>query len=172
MKPAAETRENSWILGALAEEMNLLPEIPNSLYQAAKEDRGLFRQELGRYVECTPEAMLKLPFVLAKTLGPVLGSCNLALLWGLIWSAPARLKEAMNRAGFPEGDDQTESVYGAIMNHPEGIWLGRLNSEKNIEFVATEDSRIHLHVPELTAWLAGITPEAGKLPWHRMQCFP
>ena len=172
MKPAAETRENSWILGALAEEMNLLPEIPNSLYQAAKEDRGLFRQELGRYVECTPEAMLKLPFVLAKTLGPVLGSCNLALLWGLIWSAPARLKEAMTRAGFPEGDDQTERVYGAIMDHPEGIWLGRLNSEKNIEFVATEDSRIHLHVPELTAWLAGITPEAEKIAMAPDAAFP
>jgi anaerobic selenocysteine-containing dehydrogenase len=59
VKPAAETRENSWIMASLAEEMDLLPAIPDSLYQAAKEDRGLFRQELGRYVEHTPEAMLK-----------------------------------------------------------------------------------------------------------------
>ena len=172
VEPAAETRENSWIMSALAEEMDLLPEIPDSLYQAAKEDRSLFRQELGRYVERTPEAMLKLPFVLAKTLGPVLGSCNLALLWGLIWSAPARLKEAMARAGFPEGEDQTERVYGAIMDHPEGIWLGRLNSEKNLEFVTTEDSRIHLHVPELVTWLAGITPEAEKIAMAPDAAFP
>ena len=160
VEPAAETRENSWIMSALAEEMGLLPRIPNSLYQAAQKDRSLFRQELGRYVENTADAMLKLPFILAKTLGPVLGSCNLALLWGLIWSAPARLKDAMARAGFPAGEDQTEKVYGAIMDHPEGIWIGRLNSEKNLEFVATEDSRIQLHVPELATWLAAITPEA------------
>jgi anaerobic selenocysteine-containing dehydrogenase len=172
VKPAAETCENSWIMAALAEEMDLLPAIPDSLYQAAKEDRGLFRQELGRYVEYTPEAMLKLPFVLAKTLGPVLDSCNLALLWGLIWSAPARLKEAMTRVGFPEGDDQTERVYGAIMDHPEGIWLGRLDPEKNLEFVSTEDSRIHLRVPELTAWLAGVTPEAEKIALTPDAAFP
>ena len=107
------------------------------LYQAAHEDRGHFDRELDRYMECTPGAKLKLPFVLAKTLGPVLGAYNLALLWGLIWSAPARLKEAMVRAGFPEGEDQTERVYDAIMEHPEGIWIGRLDPEKNLEFVAT-----------------------------------
>ena len=107
VEPAAETRENSWIMSALAEEMDLVPEIPDSLYQAAKKDHSYFGRELSRYMEYTPEAKLKLPVVLAKTLGPVLGACNLALLWGLIWSAPARLKEAMARAGYLKGEDQT-----------------------------------------------------------------
>ena len=172
VEPAAETRENSWIMSALAEEMDLLPRIPDSLYQAALGDRSLFSLELDRYVKRTPEAMLKLPFILAKTLGPVLGSCNLTLLWGLIWSAPARLKDAMTRAGFPAGEDQTEKVYGAIMDHPEGIWLGRLDPEKNLEFVTTEDSRIHLHVPELATWLAAITPEAEKIAMAPDTAFP
>jgi anaerobic selenocysteine-containing dehydrogenase len=172
VKPAAETRENSWIMSALAEEMDLVPEIPDSLYQAAKKDRSHFGRELSRYMECTPEAKLKLPFVLAKTLGPVLGASNLALLWGLIWSAPARLKEAMTRAGYPEGEDQTEKVYGAIMDHPEGIWIGRLDPEKNLEFVATNDSRIHLHVPELATWLESVTPQAEKKALTPDAAFP
>jgi anaerobic selenocysteine-containing dehydrogenase len=172
VEPAAETRENSWIMGALAEEMDLLPEVSDSLYQAAKKDRGHFGQELARYMECTPDAKLKLPFVLAKTLGPVLGSCNLALLWGLIWSAPARFKEAMARVGYPEGEDQTERVYGAIMDHPEGIWIGQLDPKRNLEFVATADSRIHLHVSELATWLGRVTPEAEKKAMALDVAFP
>jgi anaerobic selenocysteine-containing dehydrogenase len=169
---ATGTRENSWILSALAEKMDLLPEIPDSLYQSANEDRRLFSRKLGGYLESTPGAMLKLPFVLAKTLGPVLGSCNLAFLWGLIWSAPARLKDAMARAGFPEGEDQTDRVYSAILNHPEGIWLGQLDPQNNLEFVATEDGRIHLHVPELISWLAGITPKTEKTALALDAAFP
>jgi anaerobic selenocysteine-containing dehydrogenase len=172
VEPAAETRENSWILSALAEKMDLLPEIPDSLYHKAKEDRSLFSQELERFTESTPEAPLKLPFVLAKTLGPALGACNLSLLWGLIWSAPDWLKDAMARAGFPVGEDQAEKVYDAIMDHPEGIWLGRLDPEKNIEFVTTEDNRIHLHVPELTAWLCDITPETEATALAPDAAFP
>ena len=172
IKPAAETRENSWIFSALAEEMDLLPEIPDSLYQLAKEDRCRFGQKLGQYLQKNPAAMLKLPFVLSKTLAPVLGSCNLALLWGLIWSAPDRLKEAMVRAGFPAGEDQTEKIYGAIMDRPEGIWLGQLNPEKNLEFVANEDGRIHLHVPELAAWLANITPKTEEKAMAPDAAFP
>jgi anaerobic selenocysteine-containing dehydrogenase len=172
VEPAAETRENSWIMAALAEEMNLLPDLPDSLYKTARDDRGLFSRELAQYLADTPGAMLKLPFVLAKTLGPVLGSCNLALLWGLIWSAPARLKEAMARAGYPAGEEQTDTVYSSIMGHPEGMWLGRLDPEKNLEFIATEDSRIHLHVPELATWLADVTPETEKKAMAPDAAFP
>lgn len=172
VEPAAGTRENSRIISALAEKMDLLPEIPGSLYRAAKEDRGLFSRELGQYVASTPGGKLKLPFVLAETLGPVLGSCNLAFLWGLIWSAPAKMREAMARAGFPEGEDQAERVYDAIMEHPEGVWLGRLDPERNMDFVSTEDGRIHLHAPELLTWLASVTPKAEKEALTPDSAFP
>ena len=172
VKPAAETRENGWIMTALAEKMGLLPEIPASLHQAAQGDRRRFSRELGRYVKATPGAGLKLPFILAQTLGPVLGSSHLAFLWGLIWSAPGRFKEAMARVGFPEGEDQAEQAYGAIMDHPEGIWLGRLDPEKNLDFVATEDGRIQLHAPELAAWLTSVTPEAEAEALALDQEFP
>jgi len=172
VEPAPETRENGWIMSALADKMGLIPEIPSALFHAAKEDRGLFNRELGNYVESTPGAAFKLPFILAKTLGPDLGSSNLAFLWSLIWSAPAYLKKAMARAGFPEGENQVEQVYGAIMDHPEGIWLGRLDPEKNMEFVSTEDNRIHLYHPELATWLTSITPEAEAEALSPDEAFP
>ena len=124
VNPAPQTRENGWIMTSLAKRMGLVPEIPDALYQSAKKDRSRFSQELRQFFEDTPGAQLKMPFVLAETLGPILGSNHLAFLWGLIWSAPAMLKEAMVRVGFPEGEDQAEKAYTTIMEHPEGVWLG------------------------------------------------
>jgi anaerobic selenocysteine-containing dehydrogenase len=172
VEPEAETRENSWIMSSLAEEMGLLPEVPGALLQAAQENSGYFGRELNRYIENNSEAMLKLPFILAKALGPVLGSCNLAFLWGLIRTAPTPIKKAMARAGFPAGEDQTDQVYGAIMDHPEGIWLGQLDPEQNLDSVATADGRIHLHVPELANWLADVTPQAEQKAMSMDDAFP
>jgi anaerobic selenocysteine-containing dehydrogenase len=160
VKPEGDTRENGWIMTALAERMELLPDIPASLHQAAKEDRNRFSRELSRYIKATPGAALKLPFVLSKTLGSVLDSNHLAFLWGLIWSAPKEIKEAMARVGFPEGEDQAEIAFQAIMDNPQGIWLGRLDPEENLNFVAHKDGRIHLRIPELMDGLKSVTPEA------------
>ena len=160
IEPAVKTRENGWIMTALAEKMGLLPDIPASRHKSARENLGRFGNELARYVKATPGAELKLPFVLARTLGPVLGSIHLALLWGLLWSAPKQFKEAMTRVGFSEGEDQAEQAYRAIMDHPEGIYLGKLDPQKNLDFISTEDGRIHCHSPELADLLASVTPEA------------
>jgi len=157
---AREIRESGWIMTALAEKMGLIPELPASLHQAAKDDFTRFARELGQYVQATPEARLKLPFVLARTLGPVLGSIHLASLWGMIWSAPRWIKEAMARGGFPEGEDQAGRVYRAIMEHPEGIWLGRLDPDKNLDHVSHKEGRIQLYSSELVEWLSLVTPEA------------
>ena len=159
VKPEGDTRENGWIMTALAERMGLLPEIPASLHQAAKEDRNRFSRELNQYIKATPGAALKLPFILSKTLGSVLDSNHLAFLWGVIWSAPKEIKEAMARVGFPEGEDQAERAYQAIMDNPQGIWLGRLDPDENLNFIAHEDGRIHLRIPELMDGLKSVTPE-------------
>jgi anaerobic selenocysteine-containing dehydrogenase len=165
VRPEPETRENGWIMTALADEMGLIPEIPDRLFQAAREDRTRFSRELEQFIEATPGGRLKLPFILAQTLGPVLDSANLAFLWGLLWSAPDPIGEAMARMGFPQGPDQAESVYQAIMDNPQGIWLGRLEPDRNLDFLVTEDGRIQLQAPELLDMLEGITPEseAGAL---------
>ncbi len=172
VEPAPETRESGWIMTELAEKMGVLPDIPDSLHRSAGEDRSRFGRELDRYVETLPDGALKLPFVLAKTLGPVLGSCNLAFLWGLLRSASVSVKDAMGRRGFPLGEGQADAAFKAIMDHPEGIWLGRLDPEKGLDFVATEDRRIHLTSPELTAMLTSITPESEAEALARNDEFP
>ena len=160
VEPAPETRENGSIMTALADRMGVIPDIPATLLQAAREDREWFSRELAEYVKTTAGAELKLPFILAKTLGPVLGSDHLAFLWGLLWSAPIPMKDAMSRVGFAKGKNQHEMAYGAIMDNPQGIWLGRLDPEKSLDFVAREDGRIQLYDMELMDRLERITPES------------
>ncbi len=157
VEPKPETRETGWIMTSLAENLGVMPDIPPSLCRAAAEERSRFTRELDRFVRATPGAELKLPFILARTLGPVLGSNHLALLWGLLWSAPKPIRGAMARSEFGEDADR---VYDAILEHPEGVWLGKLDPDKNLDFVKTADGRIRLYVPELMEQVTAVTPES------------
>ena len=89
--------EESEILLRLADRLGLMPEIPDSLHEAARGDRMKFGMALLQYAQKEPRAAKVMPFVLAKTLGPVLGSNNLAALWGLLQTAPLSVRET--RAG-------------------------------------------------------------------------
>ena len=82
------------------------------------------------------------------------------------------IKEAMAWAGFPVSEDRADQVYGVIMDHPEGIWLGQLDPERNLDFVNTVDGRIHLHVPELATWLADVTSQAEESAMAMDEAFP
>lgn len=160
IEPEPETRELGWILTAMAKRLGVVPDVPQSLKEAARGDLGEFGNQLAEYVKATPEALLKLPFILAETLGTVMASPHQAFLWGLLWSAPAPIKEAMARAGFPDGPNQAEAALNAILENRQGIWLGRLDPNKNLDFVVTEDGRINFHDPELQGWLTQVTPQS------------
>jgi anaerobic selenocysteine-containing dehydrogenase len=160
IEPEPETRELGWIVTAMAKQLGVVPDVPESLKEAARGDLGEFGNQLAKYVKATPDAMLKLPFILAEILGKVMASPHQAFLWGLLWSAPTPLKEAMTRAGFPEGPNQAGAALNAILENRQGIWLGRLDPDKNLDFVATEDGQINLHDPELLDWLTQVTPQS------------
>ena len=160
IEPEPETRELGWIMTALAKRLGSIPPIPQSLKEAARGDLREFGKQLGEYVKATPEAMLMLPFVLAETLGETMASPHQAFLWGLLWSAPATIKKAMARAGFPEGPDQAGTVLKAILENRQGIWLGVLDPDRNLDFVATSNGRINFHDPELLEWMTRVMPQS------------
>ncbi len=53
---------------------DLLPNIPETLYQAASGDRMNYGAQLMAFAQSEPRAMKFMPFILAKTLGKALGS--------------------------------------------------------------------------------------------------
>jgi anaerobic selenocysteine-containing dehydrogenase len=148
--------EEGSIYTGLAERLGLIPEVPEALRRAARADRGAFLSALFGFVQEDPKAMRAMPFVLAKTLGQELGSAHLAALWGLLQTAPAVLRENAARAGFAPGPNLAEEVFRAILDHPEGLWVGRCEPAENLKSLQTEDRRIELHIPEFADWIRGI----------------
>ena len=160
IQPEGEPLEVSQFMTRLADRLGLIPEIPDSLYEAAKGDRLTYGMELMKFATSEPKAMHTMPFVLAKTLGQEMGSANLAALWGMLMTGPKPFQENAARAGFTPGPTLGEDVFKALMDHPEGIWVGRLDPEKNMDRLRTEDGRINVMIPELEEWVKGIDAES------------
>jgi anaerobic selenocysteine-containing dehydrogenase len=156
VEPIGEPLEVSQIMVLIADKLGIIPEIPDSLYQAAKADHMTFGMELMNFAQQEPSALKNMPFILAKTLGAQKGSANLATLWGLLQVAPKSFRKDAARAGFKPGLTMGEELFQAIIDHPEGIILGRCDSDNNFEKIRTDDGRVNIHIPEMEQWIKSI----------------
>lgn len=168
VKPEGAQIEAGEIFVRLADRLGLIPEIPNTLYEAAdKENRLEFGLALIEHLKSNPKARKSMPFILTKTLGKNLGSGHLALLWGFLQTLPPGVQGRAARVGFHPGLGLGEEIFQAILQHPEGIWVGEVDAEEwdHFQTLATEDGRINLNVPEMADWIQEIDPaiEAEKL---------
>jgi anaerobic selenocysteine-containing dehydrogenase len=165
LEPEGERLEDGEILVRLADRLGVIPEIPESLQVAAKGDRAQFFAELMKYALSTPDAMERMPFVLGRTLGPVLGSTHLAALWGMLQVLPEQAQENAVRAGFQPGPGLGEEIFRAILDHPEGLWIGRSDPERNLELLQTPDGKVNVYIPRMADWVQSIdaASEAASL---------
>lgn len=169
IKPEGQQLEVSQIMVRLADKLGLVPHIPGELHAAAKKDRLEFGMALMNYIQAQPQAMKALPFILAKTLGQEMGSANLAALWGLLNTLPRHSQENAGRAGFTPGLTLGEEIFQSLLDHPEGIWIGRCDPEKNLDVLRTADGHINIEYPELAGWIQSIdaASEASALDVNR-----
>jgi anaerobic selenocysteine-containing dehydrogenase len=172
VKPQGVPLEVSQIYTRLADRLGLVPDIPDSLYEAAKGDRLKFGMALMNFAQSEPGTLKSMPFVLAKTLGQELGSANLAALWGLLMTAPKQFQENAARAGFTPGLTLGEDIFQAILDHPEGIWVGQVDPKKNMEKVRNPDGRINVAIPELANWVQSIDAASEKTALEGDKKFP
>ena len=121
-----------------------------------------FGMALMQYAQSEPAAAKVLPFVLGKTLGPVLGSYNLAALWGLLQTAPKAFRASAARAGFDPGLGMGEQLFRALLDTPQGMWIGKSDPDNPFSELRTEDKRINLVIPELADWVQSITPASEE----------
>ena len=189
-----EPLECGEIFTRIADAMGLIPTLPEALYQVAQTDRFAFTVELMTLARSSPRLMKAMPFILSKTLGRTLGSGNLAALWGLLITAPERLRKDALRAGFTmdglaESIGSTpgklptivksmvrnrslvplaglhpragfgEKLFQAVMDHPEGLWLGKSDAAANMSAIRTPSGKIDLHIPEMNAWMVNLSPD-------------
>jgi anaerobic selenocysteine-containing dehydrogenase len=162
VEPEGEPLEESEIYVRLAERLGMVPEIPQELYEAARGDRMQFGAALMGYGQSEPRAMPMMPYILAKTLGPTLGSNNLAALWGLLQIAPGSFRKDAARAGFDPGFTMGNEIFQALLDHPEGVWIAKSSDENNLEALRTESRRLELFIPELEDWVKSVTPDSEE----------
>ncbi len=172
LEAEGDVREESEIFTELADRMGLLPDIPESLYDAAKGDRLQFGAALMTYAQTEPKAKAMLPFVLAKTLGPAVGSHSLAALWGLLQTAPKSFRENAARAGFNPGMTLGEEVFNAVVDNPQGARIGVCDPNDNLSVIQTDDKRINLYIPEIKDRVTDITPEREQEALRMDDAYP
>lgn len=156
IEPEGEPLELGEIHLRLADKLGLIPPIPEVLYKAAEESHADFAKALMTYAMSEPKALKSMPFILGKTLGKAMSSVHLAALWGMLQVAPKSFHENAARAGFKPGETLGEEVFQQIIDNPEGIWVGKVDSENNLAELKTDDGKIGLNIPELIAELKSV----------------
>lgn len=154
--------EEGDIFTRIAEALGLLPEIPEPLFQSASGDRKGFASELMKWVSQDKQKARLLPFILAKTLGQSLKSHHLAAVWGLLSMYPQHAADDLGRAGYKVTRFLGDDLFQELLNHPEGIIIGKLDPEKNLEKLRTPDKKIHLYIEEMTEWIYEVEPGTEK----------
>jgi len=66
--------------------------------------------------------------------------------------------EEAERAGFAMGPDQGLEIFQAIVDKPEGVLVGVVDPETNLERLATPSGKIELYDREFGEWLKEIEP--------------
>ncbi len=172
VEPVGEPLHLSEILVRLADALGIIPTVPQSLVDAASKDHMTFGMELMKFGQENPAALSDMPFILAKTLGKTLGSPNLAALWGLLQVSPKTFRKAAVRAGFTPGITLGEEVFQAILDHPEGVIVGKADPDDNFAMLATDDHRINIHIPEMEQWVKSIEPMSEEAALQRDTVYP
>jgi anaerobic selenocysteine-containing dehydrogenase len=159
IQPPADCLEASQIFTRLAGHMGLVPDIPAELYKAAGGDRLAFGARLMEYGAGAPRALSRMPFVLAKTLGRAWDSAAKAGLWGVLMTAPKAFRNNAARAGFAPGLDQGDRIFQALLDHPEGIWIGKADADNPMDGIKTPSGKIEVFMAELEEDVLELTPE-------------
>ncbi|MHB8138986.1 MAG: molybdopterin-containing oxidoreductase family protein [Smithellaceae bacterium] len=172
IEPDGEQLELGEVHLRLADKLGLIPAIPESLYQAAEESHAAFAKALMEYAMTEPKAMKTMPFILGKTLGKAMGSVHLAALWGMLQVAPKSFYKNAIRAGFKSGPTLGEEIFQQLLDHPEGIWVGKSDPDNNFAEVKTEDGKINLYIPELFDELQTIDTQKEEAALTMDSAFP
>ena len=145
----AQCLEAAQIHTLLADELGIIPKIPDEIQHAAESDRLTFGAKLMQWAATEPKVRPSMPFVLAKTLGRVWDSAAKAGLWGILMTAPETFRKNAVRSGFESGIDQGDRIFQALLDNPQGLWIGQADADNPMDSIKTPSGKIEIYIPEL-----------------------
>lgn len=160
--PPAQCLEPSQMYTRLAEKLGIVPEIPEAVMKAAGDNRPAFGAQLMEWGAKEPAIRAKMVFILEKTLGSRWDSGNKAALWGLLMTAPRDVRENGTRAGFAPGPDQGDRMFRAVLDNPQGLWIGVADTANPMAGIVTKSRKIELHIEELQAKALALDAQSEK----------
>jgi len=180
LEQVGERKENTRIWFDVAKAMGYVPELPQSLYDAAdkavaERDRvGYFFKLIG-HVLTHPKQAKALPLIICETLGKSYGSINRAMLWAALMTS--KLKEDMLvRAGWQRNPKHKllnilppfrhlctmDMIFQAVDDTPQGVVVA-VSEPDPVKYandhLAHKDKKIHLYCDEINEHIKRITPE-------------
>ena len=147
--PPDQCLEAAQIHTLLADKLGIIPPISDEVQQASEGDRLTFGAKLMEWAATEPKALSSMPFVLAQTLGQTWDSAAKAALWGMLMTAPKVFRENAARAGFESGIDQGDRIFQALLDTPQGLWVGEADVENPMASIKTSSGKIEVYIPEL-----------------------
>ncbi|CAN1555777.1 BisC Anaerobic dehydrogenases, typically selenocysteine-containing [Mycobacteriaceae bacterium] len=119
------------------------------LREAASRGRDAYTQVFFEELAGNPALVKALPYVLYETLGPTLpeGLAGAAALWGLAQKTAVTYPEAVQRAGYADGN----ALFDAILTSPSGITFTAHEYGDDFALIGHRDGKIALQIPELLA---------------------
>jgi anaerobic selenocysteine-containing dehydrogenase len=172
VSPPEKCLEAAQIFTLLAERLGLIPDVPEDLKKEAEGSRLAFGAKLMEWAAKEPRARSRMPFVLAETLGRAWNSAALAALWGLLMTAPEPFRKNAARLGFKPGMDQGDRIFQAILDSPQGLWVGEVDPEENMSSVRTPSGKIEVHIPELEEEAKGLDGTSESAALKMPDAFP
>ncbi|MBF0413406.1 MAG: molybdopterin-dependent oxidoreductase [Desulfamplus sp.] len=163
VNPPENCLEASQIFTRIADELALIPDIPEEVQKAAEainltsNGRMAFGMQLMQWAGSNPSVFSKMPFVLSKTLGKVWDSASKAALWGVLMTAPAAFRKNAVQAGFDNTIDQGDRIFQTLLDNPQGLWVGKVNPEENMAAIRTPSGKIELYIPEMEQSIVDLT---------------
>jgi anaerobic selenocysteine-containing dehydrogenase len=76
--------------------------------------------------------------------------------------APKDFRKCAARAGFKTGPTLGEDLFQAVLDHPEGLIIGKADVVDNFAYVMTDDKKLNVHIPEMADWVISITAQSEE----------
>jgi anaerobic selenocysteine-containing dehydrogenase len=90
----------------------------------------------------------------------------------MLMTAPKMFRENAARAGFEPGIDQGDRIFQALLEAPEGLWVGRADMDNPMESIQTPSGKIEIYIPELMEQAMAIDADSESRGLQMPEAFP
>ena len=182
LQPFGEARDDATIFAELTQAMGYLPELPQSLYDAAEEavrtgDRiKYFLKVVAWIAKGGMKYFDQAATIICLTLGKAMGSGGRAMNWAVLMTSPVyksaiptvkpdvKMHPILSR--MPKFKDWclADAAFALVEQHPEGAVIGMADVDHMMEkHVVHKDKKMHLWCQEVEDYLKQyITPQAER----------